>query len=78
MQMILCPRTAGRQQLLHICSPHGVEHIHMVIEPDKHLVFPEFEYSDINAVCNKVKYLEHVIIDQMMDDKVIYRHSWMM
>ena len=82
--VILCPCSAGLQQLLRICSQYGIDDIKcnvkksniMIVRSrkDEQLVFPEFFLSDIALkVCNEAKYLGHYITDDLSDDKDIYR-----
>ena len=71
--VILCPYSAGLQQLLRICSQYGIDfdikynvkksNIMIVrSREDRKLVFPDFFLFDIALkVCNEAKYLGHYI-----------------
>ena len=73
---------AGLQQLLNICTEYGMENdikynaskSAVLISRTKEKKIPVFKLSD-NDLCTskKVKYLGHMITDQMSDDDDIYR-----
>jgi len=79
--VIMCPYSAGLQQLLRICSSYGMKHdikfnikksfiIMIVKAKEKHkLNFPSFYLDDqVLNVVNKVKYLGHIIKNYLNDD----------
>ena len=82
---IFSPSSAGFQDLLNICSEYGVEYdvkynakksVVLVCrtKEDRDLSFPVFLLSGhALTVCEKTKYLGHVINDQMSDDDDMYR-----
>ncbi len=87
--VVLSPSSAGLQQLLNVCFVYDEEHdikynaaksVIMICrtKEDKSLQFPVFKLSD-NALylCNKVKYLGHILTDQMTDDDT-YRQCRML
>lgn len=88
--VVFSPSSAGLQQLLNVCSEYGLEH-DIVYNPDKSMVmtcrtkedksihFPVFKLSNKNiTVCEKVKYLGHIITEHMTDDDDIERQRLLM
>ena len=82
---IISPSSAGFQQLLNICTVYGVQNdvkynakksVVMICRTKKEqaLSFPTFYLSgQALSVCEKTKYLGHIITDQMTDDEDMYR-----
>lgn len=83
--VIMSPYSAGLQQLLRVCSDYGQQFdikfnskksvIMMVkTKEDRTKTFPTFVLSDnVLTVVNKVKYLGHIIRDDLCDDDDIQR-----
>ncbi|XP_024116673.2 uncharacterized protein LOC112138347 [Oryzias melastigma] len=83
--VLLSPSTAGLQQLLKICSDYGVDHDivfnagkSMVMisktKEDKNVKFPDFHLRNVVLACSdRIKYLGHIITEDMTDDADIYR-----
>ena len=83
--VILSPYTAALQQLLRICTQYGTEHdiIYnakkssiMVVRSreDRKSIFPAFYLSDVAlSVSRELKYLRHIISDDLSDDSDILR-----
>ena len=83
--VVLSPSSAGLQQLLNICTEYGMENdikynasksavLISRTKEDKCQKFPVFKLSNNNlCTSKKVKYLGHIITDQMSDDDDIYR-----
>lgn len=83
--VLLCPYSAGMQQMLKVCSQYGSDYDIqynakksniMIVRSagDRKSTFPTFYLSDSPlAVCEEIKYLGHVISDNWTDDKDIYR-----
>ncbi|XP_016519354.1 RNA-directed DNA polymerase from mobile element jockey-like [Poecilia formosa] len=77
--VILCPYSAGLQQLLRVCSQYGYDfdikynakksNVMIVrSREDKHLITPDFSLSGIVLnICNEIKYLGHYITDDLSD-----------
>lgn len=88
--VIFSPSSAGLQQLLNECSMYGelqdikfneLKSVIMICRTleDKHMTFPEFRLSGkVLNTCREVKYLGHVITDQLTDDEDIYRQCRML
>lgn len=84
---IYSPSSAEFQQLLIICSDYGIKYdvqydakkstvMICQMKGDKDLIFPVFYLSGQGLyVCNKTKYLRHLMADQMSDDDDMYRQS---
>ncbi len=78
--VILSPYSSGLQQLLRVCSNYGVQHdivfnmkksVVMILKTkeDRKQKFPSFYLGDqILNVVNKIKYLGHIIRDDLNDD----------
>ena len=88
--VILCPYSAGLQQLLRVCSQYGSDcdiiynakksNI-MIIrsKEDSKLSFPVFFLSGTALkVCDEVKYLGHYLTNDLSDDRDIYRQRRML
>ena len=88
--VIFSPSSAGIQQLLNVCSVYGEQHdikynesksvimICRTVE-DRHMTFPDFKLSGkVLNICSEVKYLGHVITDQLTDDEDIFRQCRML
>ena len=83
--MVLSPSSAGLQQLLDTCTVYGMQHdiifnasksavLICRTKEDKRLNFPLFKLSGNSLeVWNRIKYLGHIVTDQMTDDDDIYR-----
>ena len=83
--VLLCPYSAGLQQMLKVCSQYGLDHdikynakkSHIMIvrsAGDRKSTFPTFSLADSPlAVCEETKYLGHVISNDWSDDKDLYR-----
>ncbi len=83
--VLLSPYSAGLRQMLKVCSQYGIDHdikynskkSHIMIvrsTGERKSTFPTFYLSDSRLdVCEEIKYLGHVISDDWMDDKDIYR-----
>lgn len=83
--VVFSPCSAGLQQLLNVCSEYGVVHdmkfntdksvvVICRTKEDKCLMFPTFKLAGNNLrVMSKIKYLGHLITDQLKDDQDIYR-----
>lgn len=88
--VIFSPSSAGLQHLLSICSAFGEEHdvkyndsksVIMICRTaeDRHLTFPVFRLAgNVLNICSKVKYLGHLITDQLTDDDDINRQCRML
>ena len=90
--MILCPYSAGLQQLLRLCSQYGSdfdfkynsEKSNIMIarsREDNKLIksFHAFSLSGtVLKVCDEVRYLGHYITDDLSDDRDIHRQYCMM
>lgn len=85
--VLLCPYSAGLQQLLNICSQYGLEYdikynaakSYIMIVKTKEtlkLSFPDF-YLCGNAlpVTNEIKYLGHYVTCDLTDDRDMYRQK---
>ena len=82
--VLLCPCSAGLQQMLKVCSQHTLDHgikynakkIHIMIvrsAEDRKTTFSTFYLSDSPlAVCEEIKYLGQFISD-WTDDKDLYQ-----
>ena len=78
--VVLSPSSAGLQQLLRICSQYGImydiqfnstKNVVLIArtKEDRKLVFPSFSLAgEPLVVVKKVKYLGHVIRDDLCDD----------
>ena len=87
---ILSPSSAGFQHLLNVCSSYGIEFdvkynakksvvLICRTEKDKCLKFPPFYLSGQSLlVCDKTKYLGHIITDRMTDDEDMFRQCRML
>lgn len=85
--VLLCPYSVGMQQMLKVCSQYGLEYdikynakkSHIMVvrsNEDSKSTFPTFYLSDSPLdECNKIKYLGHVISNDWMDDKDMYRQQ---
>jgi len=83
--VIICPYSAGLQQLLKVCSQYGADfnikynasksNVMIVrTKEDRNLVFPVFFLSGTALkVCEEIKYLGHHIANDLSDDKDINR-----
>ena len=81
--VILSPYSAGLQQLLNVCSQYGAAYdiqynakkskIMIVrTREDRQLTFPDFHLSGaVLSVCSEIKYLGHIISNDLSDDKDI-------
>lgn len=88
--VVFSPSSAGLQQRLNVCSVFGDQHdvkynaaksFVMICrtKEDRSLVFPLFKLSgNILTVCNKIKYLGHIINDCLSDDEDMYRQCRML
>lgn len=77
---ILSPSSVGFQQLLNVCSEYGLKYdikynakksavLICRTKDDKNLNFPDFHLSGQKlSVCREIKYLGHIITDQLCDD----------
>lgn len=83
--VIFSPCTAGLQQLLNICSEYATMYdikynskksVIMIVraKDDYHSQFPVFRLSGYALEeCNEIKYLGHIISNDLCDDKDMYR-----
>lgn len=83
--VLLCPYSAGLQQMLKVCSQYGLDydikynakksHIMIVRSAvDRKSTFPTFYLSGSPlGVCEEIKYLGHAISDDWTDDTDLYR-----
>jgi len=83
--VIMSPYSVGLQQLLRICSSYGVQHdikfnveksVVMIVRTKEDLKskFPSFYLNDqVLNVVTKVKYLGHIIRNDLNDDDDIQR-----
>ena len=83
--VVLSPSSAGLQQLLRICSQYGLMYdikfnstksvvLIARTKEDRKLVFPSFSLAgEPLVVVKKVKYLGHVIRDDLCDDDDVQR-----
>ena len=88
--VILCPYSAGLQQLLRVCSQYGADFdikynskkSNIMIarsREDNKLLVPDFLLSGaVLKVCEEVKYLGHFITADLSDDRDIRRQYCMM
>lgn len=82
---IVSPCSAGLQQLLKVCTQYGLVYDIkfnakksnvMIVrsKEDKKMIFPDFYLCDSPLmVCKEVKYLGHIITDDLYDDRDMYR-----
>ncbi len=87
---IISPSSVGFQELLNICSDYGVKFnvnynakkSSVMIcrsKGDRDLMLPSFYLSgQVLPVCFKIKYLGHIITDEMSDDDDMYRQRHML
>ena len=85
--VIMSPYSAGLQQLLRVCSEYGLQYdikfnpkksVIMIAKTkeDQKLRFPTFFLSDRPLeVVKKVRYLGHIITDDLCDDDDLQRQS---
>ena len=86
--ILMSPYSAGLQQLLRVCTKYGVQYdikfnpkksVIMIArtKEDQKLKFPKFYLSEqVLETVNKIKYLGHIIRDDLSDDDDILRQCY--
>ena len=88
--VVLCPYSAGLQQLSRVCSNYGMVYdikfnskksVVMIVrtKDDQKLTFPSFPLAgEVLEVVKKFKYLGHIIRDDLSDDDDVQRQCCML